>query len=96
MAAHEQLLMRVWGQDNSGGSSPVRTYVKRLRRKPGDDAGSPKYILAEPRVGYRMPKEKNRSPIIDRRFVFGWSVRRCGWSHLGPGVMEGRQSVSAG
>ena len=34
----------------------VRTYVKRLRCKLGDNADSPKYIVAEPRIGYRMPK----------------------------------------
>ena len=33
MAEHEQLLKGVWGQDNSGGSSPERTNVKRLRRR---------------------------------------------------------------
>ena len=30
--------------------------MKNLRRKLGDDAGSPKYIFTEPRVGYRMAK----------------------------------------
>ena len=53
---HDALLQRVWGHNHSGGRSAVRTAVKRLRRKLGDDAGNPKYILAEPRVGYRMVK----------------------------------------
>ena len=30
--------------------------VKRLRRKLGGDADSPKYIFTEPRVDYRMPR----------------------------------------
>ena len=30
--------------------------MKILRRKLGNDADSPKYIFAEPRVGYRMAK----------------------------------------
>ena len=51
---HHQLLQRVWGIRESGDSGPVRTIVKRLRRKLGDDANSPRYILTEPRVGYRM------------------------------------------
>ena len=34
----------------------VRGVVKRLRRKLGEDANSPVYILTHPRVGYRMPK----------------------------------------
>ena len=54
---HDALLQRVWGYNRSGGTSAVRTAVKRLRRKLGDDAGNPKYILAEPRVGYRMARQ---------------------------------------
>ena len=34
----------------------MRAIVKRLRRKLGDDANNPTYILNEPRVGYRMEK----------------------------------------
>ena len=52
----DSLLDRVWGLGRSGGRGSVRTYVKRLRRKLGEDTDSPKYIFAEPRVGYRMPK----------------------------------------
>ena len=54
---HEQLLGRVWGPGHAGHSGPVRTSVKNLRRKLGDDAGNPTYILTEPRVGYRMPNK---------------------------------------
>ena len=50
----DHLVARVWGPEHSGGRGSVRTYVKRLRRKLGEDAISPKYIFAEPRVGYRM------------------------------------------
>ena len=52
---HEQLLQRIWGPGHPGHSGPVRTNVKNLRRKLGDDAGNPTYILTEPRIGYRMP-----------------------------------------
>ena len=53
---HDQLLRRVWDQDNSEGSQLLRTYVTYLRSKLGDDAKSPAYIFTEPRVGYRMAK----------------------------------------
>ena len=53
---HEQLLRRVWGQDNSRGSGPVRAIVRRLRRKLGDDADDPTYIFNRRRVGYWMDK----------------------------------------
>ena len=53
---HAQLLQRVWGLERTGEPGLVRNVVKRLRRKLGDDADNPTYILTEPRVGYRMPK----------------------------------------
>ena len=33
----------------------VRNAVRKLRRKLGDDARDPKYILSERGLGYRMP-----------------------------------------
>ncbi len=53
---HDQLLLRVWGVGHSGDSGLVRTIVTRLRSKLGDEAGQPRYILTEPRIGYRMPR----------------------------------------
>ena len=51
---HEQLLRRVWGPLYSSDPRIVRTYVKELRYKLGDDAARPKYIFTETGVGYRM------------------------------------------
>ncbi len=53
---HDQLLQRVWGLGRSGDARPMRTVVKNLRHKLGDDARRPKYIFTVARVGYRMPK----------------------------------------
>ena len=53
---HDQLLRRVWGRTNSGDRRVIRTLVRKLRGKLGDDARKPTYIFAERRVGYRMPK----------------------------------------
>ena len=55
--AHAELLQRVWGPAHSGRTGAVRSVIKNLRRKLGDDAENPTYIFNEPRVGYRMPKE---------------------------------------
>ena len=41
--------------------------MKRLRRKLGEDDGSPKYIFAEPRVGYRMPKGEEQRGTFSAR-----------------------------
>ncbi len=55
---YEQLLQRIWGPDNNGDLRPMRTVVSTLRRKLGDDAGVPRYIFTEPRVGYRMAESQ--------------------------------------
>ena len=59
---HDQLLRRVWRSDRSGDMRALRTHVRRLRRKLGEDGSRPTYIFAEPRVGYRMPKPESQGP----------------------------------
>ena len=56
---YETLLRQVWGGWDSTGTYRVRTFVKKLRRKLGDDSGSPAYILNERGVGYRIPKPQD-------------------------------------
>ena len=51
---HADLLLRVWGPTQPGGSGPVRTIVKNLRDKLGDSAENPTYIFNEPRIWYRL------------------------------------------
>ena len=48
------LLQRIWGPERVGEPWLVRDVIKRLRRKLGDDARNPRYILTEHRVGYHM------------------------------------------
>ena len=40
----------------------MRTAAKQLRRKLGDDANNPTYILNEPSVRYRMAKGAATGP----------------------------------
>ena len=56
---YESLMRRVWG--DRGGSNPqaVRSAIRKLRRKLGDDAKNPRYILGERGVGYRMPEPED-------------------------------------
>jgi DNA-binding response OmpR family regulator len=49
-----QLVDRVWGADWVGDEHIVDVHVMRLRRKLGDDAEHPRYVLAVRGVGYRM------------------------------------------
>ena len=67
---HDALLRRIWGLYSSGDSRLVRTLVKRLRRKLGDDANDPHYIFTEPQVGYRIgtaEKREEESPEATHR-----------------------------
>ena len=52
---HDQILHGVWGAEYSGEHELVRSFIRNLRRKLGDDARDPRYIFTEPQVGYRMP-----------------------------------------
>ena len=56
---YDQLLRRVWGSRSSGDLRPMRTVVRNLRRRFGDDANTPIDIFTEPRVGYRMSKAES-------------------------------------
>ena len=52
----DTLLHRVWGPEYSGESQLLRSYIKSLRQKLGDNARKPMYIFTEHGVGYRMAK----------------------------------------
>ena len=56
VSTYESLLRQVWGERQYGDTELVRTFVKNLRRKLGDDAASPAYIVNERGVGYRMAR----------------------------------------
>lgn len=51
---HRAVLNAVWGSSSVEQSEYLRVFVGQLRKKLERDAGSPKYILTEPWVGYRF------------------------------------------
>ena len=53
---HGQILQRVWGPEYGGEPELVRSFIRNLRRKLGDDARNPRYVFTEPQVGYRIPR----------------------------------------
>ncbi|MDE0105483.1 MAG: response regulator transcription factor [Bryobacterales bacterium] len=56
VVTHETLLRRVWAKRDDPHPSVVRVFVRNLRRKLGDSASRPTYIVNERGVGYRMPE----------------------------------------
>jgi two-component system, OmpR family, KDP operon response regulator KdpE len=57
LLTHQWLLRRVWGQGYGTETTYLRTYVRALRKKLGDDAQAPQMIVTEPGVGYRWIAE---------------------------------------
>ena len=53
---HDELLLKVWGQGHSADQQLLRSFVKGLRGKLGDDARNPVYIFTESGIGYRLAK----------------------------------------
>ena len=56
VVTYDTLLRRVWGgRSYAEPKKLVRAFVRSVRRKLGDNAGAPAYIMNERGVGYRMP-----------------------------------------
>jgi two-component system KDP operon response regulator KdpE len=54
LLTHQWLLRKVWGKGYAEEQNHyLRIYVRQLRQKLGDDAGSPRYVATEPGMGYR-------------------------------------------
>ena len=57
---YDTLLRQVWRAQEGTSPNRVRVFVRTLRRKLGEDAGRPAWILNERGVGYRMPDPAGR------------------------------------
>ena len=53
---YEALLRQVWNGRRDRDTDLVRTFVKKLRRKLGEDTARPAWIFNERGIGYRMPR----------------------------------------
>ena len=56
VSTYEALLRQVWGGRGYGNADLVRAFIKKLRRKLGDDPKKPAYIFNHRGVGYRMAR----------------------------------------
>ena len=54
---HKRILAAVWGPEYGGELEYLRTFVRQLRKKLGDNAASPKYLLTDSQIGYRFRAE---------------------------------------
>jgi DNA-binding response OmpR family regulator len=52
----DQLLEKVWGEEYEGAAHLLQVNIARLRKKLGDDAKNPEYIMTRSGIGYIMPK----------------------------------------
>lgn len=52
---HRQLLRQVWGIAYQEDMHLLRVHISNLRSKLEPDPARPRYIITEPRVGYRLP-----------------------------------------
>ena len=62
VVSYDSLISQLWNGPDSGDQDRVRTFVKQLRRKLGDDPALPVYIRNVRAVGYRMDKPEPVSP----------------------------------
>jgi two-component system KDP operon response regulator KdpE len=54
LVTHRALLTAVWGNHSASQVEYLRVFVGQLRKKLEPEAGPPRYILTEPRLGYRF------------------------------------------
>ena len=55
--SHARILGAVWGPEYGGELEYLRTFVRQLRKKLGDDASAPRYLFTDSQVGYRFRAE---------------------------------------
>lgn len=67
---HDHLLTEVWGREYRSDTHILQVAVARLRKRLGDDPGTPKYIVTRPGIGYmfRRPKEQSLPSVDDSLF----------------------------
>jgi len=56
---YKLLISEIWGTDYDGDISTLRVHVGNLRKKIEEDLNRPKFIITEPRIGYRFYSNQN-------------------------------------
>jgi two-component system, OmpR family, KDP operon response regulator KdpE len=63
---HARILAAVWGPEYGGELEYLRTFVRQLRKKLGDDASAPKYLVTDSQIGYRFRAEADLAAGVRR------------------------------
>lgn len=58
LISQRQLLQEVWGPSYETETNYLRVYLAQLRRKLEPDPSRPRYLITEPRMGYRFVAER--------------------------------------
>ena len=74
--ASPEAAVRASGPGRLGEEWLLRNLVTRLRHKLGDDSAEPRYIVTEPRVGYRMAAGEE-NPGVGTGVTAATNVRAC-------------------
>jgi two-component system KDP operon response regulator KdpE len=63
---HARLLHVVWGAEYANQVEYLRTFMRQLRKKLEDDAGSPRYLLTDSHIGYRFSDPAQSLPYAPK------------------------------
>jgi two-component system KDP operon response regulator KdpE len=69
VATYRKILQTVWGPEYGEETEPVRIVIKQLRHKIERDPAHPRYIVTEPRIGYKFQLPSDRVEKQSRRRV---------------------------
>jgi two-component system, OmpR family, KDP operon response regulator KdpE len=56
---HARLLKSVWGPEYGKELEYLRTFIRQIRKKIEDDPANPKYVVTDPRIGYRFMESEH-------------------------------------
>jgi two-component system KDP operon response regulator KdpE len=62
LMTHSDLLREVWGPAYGGDTALLRAHVANLRQKIEPEPSRPRYVITDPRVGYRFAAERAVGP----------------------------------
>jgi len=60
VVTHKQIIASVWGPEAQVDAQFVRVLVAQLRQKLEEHSASPRYLLTEPGIGYRLGSDEDR------------------------------------